>query len=673
MRADNTVLIAEPYEYVTTALIAVLPCAAGMQLARWLLPGERRLLVVGGVGSGLGVGLATFGIAALVQVIPLLVAALVVNSAGALLAARLIWHWRHSPLRLEPGPWTSLVGALLLLVLFITGVEFVSSVWHANTHENLLIRLGLAGHFAAGNWPPVNPWEPDHLQFYRFGGQLWTAAVALLGGADVFAAGLAVTLIAVLSFLWGVAAAVTLLTDRATGLLAALLVAVAGPQNFLALPNSPFGELTASTVQTLFDLGTERFQSGYVLGESLQQLVPFSYTRIVGLAAAAGVAALVAAMARRDARRPLSLVFGSAAFAGMSVTAEHLFLVMAAALGLVMIVLLATHRRGSAFAIGGLVLAGSVLALIPEGPLAALIRSPDRATFLSVNADNLFSIPTHGYFGGSSLFATTTSSSRVGLLAPAMWKDFGWALAGIVGSGLIAALRRRPGLAAPAAAALVALLIPGVLHDELNPWNTGRFTQVGLLLAPAGLAIVLTELWRWRRSGRLLARGLAAGLAALAAGTWILTLALLPGLFRTFESPVLRDELAAADFAARLPYPQRALLLPGPRTFSQLNSGVYDGMHKYAVTFGRLQVPMGFDNRGARERYAGLYARAQDTLASADLKALEVDLVYAGLDHLGPSQRSVLDRAVASGTLAQVYRSPGGVRVIYRVMADAGG
>ncbi len=233
--------MAEPYEYLTTLLIAALPCVAGVQIARWLLPGERCLLVLAGLGAGLGVGLMTFGIAALVQLVPLLAAALLMYAAAVPLVVWLVWRWRRDPLQLDLGRWTWLVGALLLLVLFIAGVEFVASVWHANTHDNLLIRLGLAAHFVAGNWPPANPWEPDHLQFYRFGGQLWTAAVALLGGADVFAAGLAVTLISVLAFLWGVAAAVTLVSDRATGLLAALLVAVAGPQNFLALPNAPFG------------------------------------------------------------------------------------------------------------------------------------------------------------------------------------------------------------------------------------------------------------------------------------------------------------------------------------------------------------------------------------------------------------------------------------------------
>ena len=386
--------MAEPYEYLTTFLIALLPCAAGLQIVRWLLPGERRLLVVGGLGGGLGIGLVTFGIGALVQIVPLLAAAVLVNSASALLVGWLICQWRRDPLRLDLGRWTWLVGTLLLLVLFIAGVEFVSSIWHANTHENLLIRLGLAAHFLAGNWPPAHPWEPDTIFFYRFGAPLWTAAVALLGGADVFAAGLAVTLVSVLACLWGVAAAVTLLSDKITGLLAGFLVAVAGPQNFLALPNAPFGELTASTAQKLVDIGPARLQEGYVLGESFQQLVPFSYTLVVGLAAAAGVGALAVAVSAGNARLLASLLVGSLAFAGMSVTAEHLLPVMAAALVLAAPVLFLTNRRGQAMALVGLALVGSFLAIIPEGPLAQIVRGPASAGFPQPECQ----LPLHGTY-----------------------------------------------------------------------------------------------------------------------------------------------------------------------------------------------------------------------------------------------------------------------------------
>ena len=136
---------------------------------------------------------------------------------------------------------------------------------------------------------------------------------------------------------------------------------------------------------------------------------------------------------------------------------------------------------------------------------------------------------------------------------------------------------------------------------------------------------------------------------------------------------MLEDELAAARYAAQLDYPQRALLLPGPRTFIELSSSLADGMHKYAVTFGRLQVPMGFDNRGARERYAHAYARAQDRLLPEDLKDLEVDLVYTAQNHLSVDQRLTIDQALARGTLTPVFTSPGGARVIYRVVSNDGG
>ena len=403
--------------------------------------------------------------------------------------------------------------------------------------------------------------------------------------------------------------------------------------------------------------------------------MPFSYVWFVGLAAMTGVGVLGVAVAGGRSRLVLALFIGSVALAGMSVTSEHLSPLLAAVLVLTALVQLAARRPRHAATLAAIPLVGLILALIPEGPLAALVRSPARAEFLSLNFDDLFTLPTRWSLspGEPAIFFSTERASRVGLLDSLMWRERGWVLIALAGSGLVAILRRRPGLATPAAAGLAALLLPGMLHDELYPWNTGRFTAAGLLFAAVSLSVVLTALWRWRGAGRRLARLAAIGLGTMAAGTWLATLGLLPSLVYTPESPVLRDELAATEFAAHLPYPQRALLLPGPQTFAQLNSGIYDGMHKYAVTLGRLQVPMGFDNRGERERYAALYARAQETLALKDLNALGIDLIYTARDHLTAAQRHLLDQALARGTIVPLFESPGGVRAIYGVVTDAGG
>ena len=189
-----------------------------------------------------------------------------------------------------------------------------------------------------------------------------------------------------------------------------------------------------------------------MLGESFQQLVPFSYTLVVGLAAAAGVGALAVAVSAGNARLLASLLVGSLAFAGMSVTAEHLLPVMAAALVLAAPVLFLTNRRGQAMALVGLALVGSFLAIIPEGPLAQIVRGPASAGFLSLNASSLFTVPTHGIFPEPSLFTSTVPAPQAGVLDPVTWKGFGWVLIAISGSGLVAVARGRAGLAAPAIA-----------------------------------------------------------------------------------------------------------------------------------------------------------------------------------------------------------------------------
>lgn len=187
-------------------------------------------------------------------------------------------------------------------------------------------------------------------------------------------------------------------------------------------------------------------------------------------------------------------------------------------------------------------------------------------------------------------------------------------------------------------------------------------------MAAMSLGIVVAALWR--QSGKLKAVGrvVASGLAVLVGGTWLLTLPLLPIEFQEYESPVLADELEAARFAAALPYPQRALLLPGPRTFAELNSGFGDGMHKYAVTFGRLRVPMGFDNLGHRDDYEEPYAEAQGTLALERLQELRIDLIYVAVDQLSADQSRLLEAAVEGGYLKAAFTSAGEARRIYGVV-----
>lgn len=640
------------------------------------MPAERRGIVVIGTGTSIGIGLLTFILSTFARFLPYATAVALSYTITIPVAAFTVWKWRSSPVL----KWDlsnrvlGVVGAVLVIVLLVTAVGYVSSIWHANSHENLLIQLALTEHVTAGNWPPVNPWEPDTIQLYRFGGQLWAASISTVTGAGVFTAGLAVTVIAVFALLSGLAAALTLISDRITGLVGAMLFAVAGPQNFLALTKSPFGEFTPSTAHAL-TIHRSRLLQGYVHASSFEQLVSFNFTTLVGLSAAAGVGAISLAIAQGRARILPSFVIGSLALAGMSITSEHLLPVMAGMLLLGTLTLLMTKRPRPAIALAGLVSFGSILALIPYGPLTTMLNptSSTPRSFLRLATDQLFTLPTRESLspGSVSLFFLTDPVPRVSLIDPLMWKQFGWALVAITGSFIIAIFHRRPRLAIPGTGALLALLIPGILRDDLNPHNTARFTTVGILLASTALAIVLIHLWRWRRADIHIGRPIAVCLAGLASGTWLVALGLLPSLVYQTENPVLDQELSAASFTSKLPYPQRALLLPGPRTFAELNSSLYGGMHKYAVTFGRLHVPMGFDNLGQRDRYTAQYAKAQETLQADDLAALSIDLLYVAPNLLSPVQKDLVQTAIDQGTIQPVFQSSAGARMIYRVTTHA--
>ncbi len=662
------------YEYVTTLLVALAAPLAGVRVALWLLPRERRSLILLGIGAPLGIGLATFALPLLSALVPLFVAVGIVQITSATLAIWAVVELRRAGLRSEfERPVLLAAAAFVTLVLFVTTVGYISSIWYENSHENLLIQLALSAHFTAGNWPPIHPWEPDYVQTYRFGGQLWTAAIALSARADVSSAGLAATLVATTSLLLGVYALVRTLVGRAASALAASLVAIAGPQNFLSLVLARYPDYSPSVAYTLSE-HLNRFKQGYILGTSFEQLASFNYTFLIGLAGAVGAAVLVAATAKLNSARWPAAVVAAAAIGGASVTAEHLFPVLMGTITLVALVQLLRRRLLLAAHLIVLVALGTLASVVPTGPLnSALFGASESPSYLRMGASDLFTLPTRELLapGSTSIFFVTEPLSRAHLLGALMWQQFGWVLVGIAGSAALAAWRRNLAIAIPALAAALTLLIPGVLQDTLNPHNTGRFLVVALILAAISLAILITALWELPPKRKIVGRLVGIGLVVLAGGTWFLTLPLLPMELQNFESPVLSDELEAARFTAALPYPQRALLLPGPRTFAELNSDDGDGMHKYAVTFGRLQVPMGFDNLGHREDYVDAYARAQGTLDPDALEQLQVNLVYVAMDQLSREQAELIEAAVADSTLQPVFASSSNVRRLYATASGA--
>jgi drug/metabolite transporter superfamily protein YnfA len=660
------------YEYVTTLLAALAAPMAGVQIVRWILPQERRLLVVLGIGGSLGIGLVTFALTGLAALLPLYLVIGAIQLTTIALAIRAVDGIRRGQFRLEFESWAFRAAvAFMFLALFVAAVGYVSSVWYGNSHENLLIQLALSSHLAAGNWPPVNPWEPDYVQTYRFGGQLWTAAVSLTAQADIFVSGLAVTLVATAFLLLGVYAFISLLVNRAAGLLAAIFVTVAAPQNFLSLLLANYPDYSPSVAYTLAE-HLNRFKQGYVLGTAFEQLAAFNFTVLVGIAGALGAAGLSVLLARERTIRPVAILAAAAAFGGASITTEHLFPVLAGTIGIVALVLLVRKRLSAAAGLAAVVALGTLAGVLATGPLNAAIFGDAEATssYIQWYPGDLFTLPTREILspGSTSIFFQTESIGRAELLGALMWKQFGWLLVGIGGCLAIAIWKRRPEIAVPALAAFIMLMIPGVLRDVLNPHNTGRFVVAALVMAAMSLGIVVDRLWR--QSGQLKAVGrvVASGLAVLVGGTWLLTLPLLPMEFQAYESPVLADELEAARFAAALPYPQRALLLPGPRTFAELNSSLGDGMHKYAVTFGRLRVPMGFDNLGHRDDYEEPYAEAQDTLALERLQELRIDLIYVAVDQISTDQGRLLEAAVEGGYLREAFTSTGDARRIYEVV-----
>ena len=97
----------------------------------------------------------------------------------------LIWDISHS--------WTILGLAVLGIVVTGAAINFSAGVWNGATHENLVVRMAMTAHMAAGDWPPEDPYAPGTERLYRYTAQAWGASLIRISGIGLFEAVLAIT------------------------------------------------------------------------------------------------------------------------------------------------------------------------------------------------------------------------------------------------------------------------------------------------------------------------------------------------------------------------------------------------------------------------------------------------------------------------------------------------
>ena len=234
-------------DFPLALILALAPALAGVRVAAWILPRERRLPVLLGGGAALGVGMMLFALMALLKVMPIAAAVIVAHSAFGLLAILGVAAVATRRFEWDVPKWRTVLGVALPALIFIgAGVDLASSVWNSSTFENLTVRMAMASHIARSAWRVMDVYAPDHVRLYRYASQVWVASIVRLGGVGLYEANLATVSISVLAIFGGFFAALARARSYLAGLLGGELFLTAGPANFTAFWRALYGLPTLS-------------------------------------------------------------------------------------------------------------------------------------------------------------------------------------------------------------------------------------------------------------------------------------------------------------------------------------------------------------------------------------------------------------------------------------------
>ena len=253
-----------------------------------------------------------------------------------------------------------------------------------------------------------------------------------------------------------------------------------------------------------------------------------------------------------------------------------------------------------------------------------------KATF-GFAPENFLTVPTDAMIyaaRASPFFSVPTGVHRVSVLSPIFIKELGWILATCVLAFYLLARRRLWHLQPFLAAAIGALLIPGLFADRIYAINVTRFTALSIYLSGLLAGLVVAEL-ALSKAGRtvLIPRLIGVVLAILVTGSWVASVPLWPAQVYESASASVQEDLEVAEFI-------RAL-------------------------------PLGLDRWGNVEQYASRYRRAYESLDPQALKELGVDIVLTAPALLSDDQHAMVRRAVETGRMTLAFESARGARVLY--------
>ena len=658
-----------------TALILCLGAAGmlGYRVAASVLAAPSRL---SRAALGSGIGLVALGL-------PLLWLPRVLPVGSALLVAGVLCALGALALRRLPTPEPRQDHRLAVAgVAVASGLAYLSALafWAEGTvgradAGTLYMHSGLVASIARGNFPVVNPFEPDYPLQYRVA--LHTLGAGAVDLLDVLTP-------AVMPHLVASTAVVLVLTLY--GALAGRIgpgwalggAAVAyawGPLYWLLTPGAIRERGLGDVLGVIVGAPETIAWSGLFLGGPFA-MATHNVTALHGLIPAA-VAIAAVTRAWRSPRLPAWAV-AAAALVYLAPSNEFLILTVPAGLGLWFWVRRPLHPR-LAFAASSALAAVTVLALLlaqtTSGVLAGTFGDdPDLGRLeLAPNSAHFGRLPSWG-FNSSGPWVTWPAQGRhdTPILSAEFLVDGGllfWLLA--VALGWVA-YRRGGSEATPwllIAAVNVAVVM--VFRAEESAPNLNRLAQTGFTLAVPALALLGAEALP---TGGLRGR-LAGGGALLAAfvlcGAFVLSAMAWPRMVAQPASTVDRLTPGGRDFLLRhTEVRDRLLVVHGAQTTVDLFDHRAPGITLDVSAQTGQFIPYGYHSLSQVDQYQHTYWRAQQVLSDKALTALDIRYVLIDPAQFTEAQAAAIEEKLGDGRFVEAFRDPSGEAVIYEVRAE---
>ena len=657
------------------SLPALLLCLAaagalGYRVAATVLAAPSRL---SRAALGSGVGLVALGL-------PLLWLPRVVPVGNALLMAGVVCALGALALRRLPAPEPrqddrlTVAGVMVVcLLVYVSALAFWAegAVGRADA-GTLYMHSGLVAGIARGNFPVINPFEPDFDLQYRV--TLHTLGAGAVDLLDVLTPAVMPHLIASVAVVLVLTLYGALAGRVSSGwALAGAGVAYAwGPLYWLLTP-AAIRERGLGDVLGVIVAAPETITwSGLFLGGPFT-MPTHNATSLHGLIPAV---VAIAALGRpvRTPSRPAWIV-GGAALVYLAASNEFLLFTVPAALGLWLWIQRPLRPRRALAQSLGLAAATGLAVLLAQttsGVLAGTFGAdPDLGRLrLAPNTAHMGQLPSWGFDNAKPWVEWATPGMRdVPILSLEFLVDGGlllWLLALVLGWIVY---RRGVSAATPwalAAAANVAVVI--VFRAEESAPNLNRLAQAGFIFCVPALAAAAFEAFPetgWRRG--LAAAGAAATVVVLC-GAFALSAMAWPRLVA--QPPTTLDRLppGARDFLLQeTEVHERLLAVHGAQTTVDLFDHRAPGITLDVSAQTGQFIPYGYHSLSQVEQYRHTYWRAQQELSDHALKRLDIRYVLIDPARLTETQATATEEKLAEGRFVEAFRDPSGQAVIYQV------